>query len=43
MRISGPGEDIWVAVLGQEARISGPGEDIWAAVLGREVRIQCRR
>ena len=25
VRISGPGEDIWVAVLGQEVRISGPG------------------
>ena len=39
MRISGPVEDIWRAVLGREVRISGPGEDIWVAVLGQEVRI----
>ena len=39
MRISGPVEDIWMAVLGREVRISGPGEDIWVAVLGQEVRI----
>ena len=36
MRISGPVEDIWRAVLGREVRISGPGEDIWVAVLERE-------
>ena len=36
VRISGPGEDIWVAVLRREVRISGSGEDIWVAVLERE-------
>ena len=36
MRISGPGEDIWMAVLRREVRISGSGEDIWMAVLERE-------
>ena len=40
VRMSGPGEDIWVAgLLRSEVRISGPGEDIWVAVLGPEVRI----
>ena len=32
VRISGPGEDIWVAVLEWEVRISGPAEDICVAV-----------
>ena len=36
MRISGPGEDIWMAVLGREVRIYRSGEDISMAVLERE-------
>ena len=39
VRISGVGEDIWVAVLRREVRISGVIEDICEAVLGQEVRI----
>ena len=38
VRISGPGEDIWLAVLRREVRISGAGEDIWVAVLRRKER-----
>ena len=36
VRISGSGEDIWMAVLRREVRISGSGEDIWMAVLEKE-------
>ena len=36
VKMSGTGEDIWVAVLGPDVRVSGPCEDILVAVSAPE-------